>query len=350
MEQLLAIIGLIRDIVFGWIDGNLPETLLGRASMAPWPGAIPGLQPGIELLQIIRPFVRECGEARRPAWHLPARKLLDFLVVYIAEGRGRFIVGGVEYEAEADDLFWIPPDTVHDMAGFAPHMVCPYVHFDLLYRPEVSHWGFSIPGGMTDLADFAPLLHPPVPHAGIAGLCGRLRAYTNARVGDVIREICAEAARGRPYGQLRMSALLLELVVEVLRGQAGLPAESAQHVPKLEQAARWLRNHLGNAALQVEEAAAVAELSTSHFRKLFTSHYSQSPQQYLRSARIRRAKSLMLESGLNLTEIARAVGFVQLPSFTRAFKAVEGMTPSQYRGCAAQALIRVESREAPHSH
>ncbi|HOX08472.1 MAG TPA: AraC family ligand binding domain-containing protein, partial [Planctomycetota bacterium] len=70
-------------------------------------------EPWGELLMTLRPYVRHSGDHRRPAWRIRSRKLLDFLLVYIADGTGRFIIDGVEYDARPGDLFWIPPDTAH---------------------------------------------------------------------------------------------------------------------------------------------------------------------------------------------------------------------------------------------
>jgi AraC-like DNA-binding protein len=274
---------------------------------------------------------------------LEARKLLDYLLVYIAEGQGEFIVAGETYQVRPGDLFWIPPDTAHRMEGYAPAMACPYVHFDLLYRPDKSHWDFSIPGGMVDLGDLRPLLHPPVEHPALRVLCGRIRAHNNERVGELIREICREAARAHPYAQLRMSGLMMEVVAEVLRGQAGTTEAGNAHVPQLEEAADYLQDHC-NEDVSVEDAAGLAGLSPSRFRELFSRHFGRSPREYLRQARIMRAKRLMVGSDLTLSEIARRVGFSTVHSFSRAFKDREGIAPSEYRRCGGEVFTRVEGR------
>ncbi|MBN1674887.1 MAG: helix-turn-helix transcriptional regulator [Kiritimatiellae bacterium] len=311
------------------------------------PERIPGLAPGVELLRELRPYLRHCGANRRPAWRIEARKLLDYLLVYIAEGRGQFIVGDERYDAEPNDLFWIPPDTVHDMTGYAPSMVCPYIHFDLVYRGEISHWDFSIPGGMTDLSDLRPLMHPDMSRTPFGKLCGRLRTYTNRRVGDLIREIISEAARAHPHAHLRTSGLIMEILAEVLRGVEGLSAEYGEHVPLLERAADHIRDHCSEPQ-GVKEAAAVCKLSPSYFRKLFTVHFGCAPRTYLRNARIRKAKQLMVESSLTLSEISLACGFATVHSFSRAFRAAEGIPPSAYRRYGEPA-VKVGLRKIPYS-
>lgn len=308
---------------------------------------MPGMEPGSELLESLRPYVRHCGDSRRPAWRIEARKLLDYLLVYIAEGSGRFIVDGCAHEAVPGDLFWIPPDTIHDMEGFEPGMHCCYVHFDLVYRPTHSHWDFSIPGGMVDLGELRPLMHPPMREGRLAILTGRIRGPTNRRVGRLILDICAEAARAQPFAGLRMSGLMMEIVAELLRGQEGLPVESVARIPGIEAAAdRMVRQCPEPPSIGV--LARECGLSPSHFRHLFHRHFGCSPRTYVRRARLRKARELMVGTAATLSEIAAQVGFETVHSLSRAFRAEEGLSPSEYRRCAA-IHTRVEGRGTPYA-
>ncbi len=306
------------------------------------PMPLPGYEPGVELLSRLSPYVRHCGDSRRPAWRMGGRKLLDYLLVYIAEGTGRFGVGEEIYEARPGDLFWIPPDTHHEMEGYAPGMHCPYVHFDLIYRPGVCHWDFSIPVGMYDLSEFKPLMHPPMTRFPELCFPGRIRAPNNPRVGGLIQEVSHEATRALPFAALRLSGLMMQIIAELLRGQAGLSNELSAHIPSLEASVNYIHRHLDQ-DLPVEDLAELCSLSVGHFRHLFAQHLGRSPRAYIRHARIERAKSLMVGSSISLTEIARRTVFSTVHNLSRAFRAVEGLAPSLYR-CCGKAVVRVEGR------
>ena len=311
------------------------------------PAPLPGAEPGYELLAQLRPHVRHCGDTRRAAWHIPARCLLDYLVVAIADGKGRFTIGKESWDARAGDVFWIPPATPHEMRGDAPGQSVAYLHLDLQYRPDLSHWDFSIPGGTTDLSAFGPLMHPKLDHPLLTQLTGRHNGHAARRAGDVVRAICLEAARAQPFAGLRMSGLAMELIVELLRGRTAL-ADGNAHLPLLEQAADRLRR-LGKRAA-VGDLAATAGLSPSHFRTLFTRYFGQSPRDYGRQARLRRAKELMIASSITLADIARRVGFANVHAFSKAFRNHEGMNPSEYRRCGNSPSIRVEGRRVPYPY
>jgi AraC-like DNA-binding protein len=244
-------------------------------------------------------------------------------------------------------LFWIPPDTIHEMEGFAPGMHCPYVHFDLVYRLEFSHWDFSIPEGMTDFTDLVFLMHPPVRDPLVQSLAGRIRGHTNRRVGQLIQDICAEAARAQPFAGMRMSGLLMEIVAEILRGRAGLPVEHMAHIPLLEKTADVMARECASPA-SVTDLARRCELSPSHFRHLFQRHFGCSPRTYIRRARLRKAQELMVGTAQTLSEIAVQVGFETVHSLSRAFRAEEGLSPTEYRRCAP-IHTRVEGRRTPYA-
>lgn len=310
--------------------------------------SIPGMVSEIEMLNYLRPYVRHCGEERRGAWRMERRCLLDYLVVFIATGKGRFQIGADAWDAQPNDVFWIPPDTPHTMEGYAPEMDLAYVHFDLTYRPDVSHWDFSIPGGMTDLSDVAPLRHPPMTNTPFASLPGRLHAHNNLRVGQLLRDVCAEARRAQPYSFLNMSGLMTVALAEILKGQEGLPGPYSEHIPALEEGAEYLQKHSHRATTSVEKAAETAGMSESYFRRLFREHFGCSPRTYLHRSRIDLAKRRMAVSTHTLSRIARECGFATVHSFSRAFKASEGITPTEYRTCGRGAT-RVFGRSLPYS-
>lgn len=303
---------------------------------------IPGQEPGCELLASLRPYVRHCGDSHRKAWAIGPRRLLDYLVVYIAEGRGSFSVGDRTWDAEPNDVFWVPPDTVHAMEGFAPGMHCPFVHFDLVYRPTHSHWDFSIPAGMTDVTELSPLMHPPMADLRLVRLEGRVRGHTNRAVGRLLQDVCAEALRAQPYSALRMSGLMMVVVAELMRGMDGLPIGHLGWIPALERAAEALHRECATPP-SLAVLSRRCGLSTSHFRSLFQRHFGCGPRTYLRRARLRRARELMVASPLSLSEIAMTVGFGTIHSFSRAFRQEEGLTPSEYRRCGPL-RTRVEGR------
>ncbi|MBD2847538.1 response regulator [Paenibacillus sp. IB182496] len=80
----------------------------------------------------------------------------------------------------------------------------------------------------------------------------------------------------------------------------------------------------------VGECAAHVHLSTSYFSSLFKQVTGMTVTQYVTSARIQKAKLLLVE-GAQVQEVAAAVGYEERRYFSEMFKKVTGQTPSEFR-------------------
>jgi AraC-like DNA-binding protein len=82
--------------------------------------------------------------------------------------------------------------------------------------------------------------------------------------------------------------------------------------------------------LDVPALARAAFASPSHFTRSFKRAFGETPHQYLQRRRIERAKELLRESDLSVTEVCLEVGFQSLGSFSTVFRALVGEAPSTY--------------------
>jgi AraC-like DNA-binding protein len=83
--------------------------------------------------------------------------------------------------------------------------------------------------------------------------------------------------------------------------------------------------------------ARAAHLSKFHFARSFTQAYGETPRTYLTRRRIERAKDLLRTANLTITEICFLVGFESAGSFSSRFRALVGMSPTEYRNASAGA-------------
>jgi len=286
--------------------------------------------PDAKRLQCLRPFVRQTGNEKRLPWFIDERKLLDYLVVFVASGTGRFKVAGKSFDVGPGDLVWVPPDTLHAMQGYPPTMHCLYAHFDLLYDPRRSHWDACIPGGTRDLRTCRPRLHPPVRDPLIAAWCGKLLVANPMAIEKLLGDICLEHRRSPSGATVILSGLLLQLLAEIIRGTAPSGAMHPAHMNDLRKTEALIQER-ADRNLNVAELAGQARLSTSHFRRLFQEVYGESPRHMHRRARMRRAAELLVYSNLNISEIAGRLGFSTVHNLSRAFRDMTGISPTRYR-------------------
>ncbi len=83
--------------------------------------------------------------------------------------------------------------------------------------------------------------------------------------------------------------------------------------------------------LNVPALARTALMSPAHFSRRFREAYSETPYSYLMTRRIERAKALLRQGDLSVTDVCFAVGCTSLGSFSARFTELVGETPSMYR-------------------
>jgi AraC-like DNA-binding protein len=74
-----------------------------------------------------------------------------------------------------------------------------------------------------------------------------------------------------------------------------------------------------------------ASLSPYYFTRQFTAFVGVPPYRYLIQLRIDRARALLRETELTVTQICHRVGFNSLSHFTTTFRQHTGVSPSAYR-------------------
>jgi len=84
--------------------------------------------------------------------------------------------------------------------------------------------------------------------------------------------------------------------------------------------------------ITLTDAARIVNLSPGYLGSIFKSAFGISIRAYMRSVRIARAKELLHDHTLNLSQIAEAVGYEDLNYFSDAFLQETGIRPSEYRG------------------
>lgn len=68
-----------------------------------------------------------------------------------------------------------------------------------------------------------------------------------------------------------------------------------------------------------------------YLSSFFSNHLHESFSDYLNRLRIEKSKELLKETELNISEIAYEIGYTEVAYFSKVFKKMTGLTPSQYR-------------------
>ncbi len=83
--------------------------------------------------------------------------------------------------------------------------------------------------------------------------------------------------------------------------------------------------------IDLEAIARQAYFSRYHFLRVFRRTFDMTPHQYLTVKRIEKAKELLENTDLSVTEVCLEIGFQSLGSFSTLFHRYEGKSPHHYR-------------------
>lgn len=151
----------------------------------------------------------------------------------------------------------------------------------------------------------------------------------------LLEELWREAEASEAHSSLIIDGLMLQIVGWLLRLR-----DDGRRMPDTARGglAPWqLRRvveHLeANLAEDVRLAslAELVQLSTSYFTTAFRITMGEPPHRWLIVRRVERAKGLLADPGLSITDVALAVGFGSSAHFATVFRKQVGVTPTDYR-------------------
>lgn len=115
---------------------------------------------------------------------------------------------------------------------------------------------------------------------------------------------------------------------------AGTAARESAEVPEIDrkvgQTIAYMLQHL-NQHLEVATLAALVNISPSHFFALFKRRTGCAPIDFFIRLRMQHACQLLEGTSLNVKEVAGVLGYDDPFYFSRTFKAVNHVAPSEYR-------------------
>lgn len=111
---------------------------------------------------------------------------------------------------------------------------------------------------------------------------------------------------------------------------AGYPEQQAPLPESVLRAKRLIDEQFGS-PLDLTQMARAACITPTHLIRLFKEHLQTTPVHYLWDVRTGHGMRLLVETGLNVSEISYRCGFSAPYHFARRFKARYGTAPGAYR-------------------
>ena len=153
-------------------------------------------------------------------------------------------------------------------------------------------------------------------------------------------EIASEIAEHQLGRAAMLEAQVRQLAIHLLRFHLAVRQSDQIELSRAGPVDRRLRRAIEfmhdnfSRELALEEIASAAYLSEYHFARLFKQITGVTPHVYLANIRLERARKLLVETALPISEIAAMVGYQSQSHFSKMFRSVAGITPRSYREAA----------------
>jgi len=162
--------------------------------------------------------------------------------------------------------------------------------------------------------------------------------FRSKHIRHVAMSLLHELNEANVVGRLYADSLAIALAMQLVRRYSSLRdvhiGRGGMAPHRLRKAVSLIDHHLAEEEGGRVELQAVAKevgMSYFHFSRAFKQSMGMSPTNYIAERRIDRAKKLLQETELPISEIALRAGFSSQSHFTTSFRRVAGATPRVFR-------------------
>jgi AraC-like DNA-binding protein len=229
----------------------------------------------------------------------------EWVFHYVVEGRWVFELESRCYDISPGDMVLIPPWLLHVVRPVGGDKQVQWVvHFDLLNGP--------VPFGSF-----------PYVVSSSAGDRRKIRL--------LFQMLNETTKRGNDTFHGSITAALIGVYKSCIDSVKAARPRVMPNWGALEQAIRHIQDHYRKKGLQLSEVSRSAGLTPHYLCRVFKQCFGVSAMHYLTTYRIQKAEGLLLNTALNCSEIAEAVGFESVHTLSKVFRKIKGSSPMNYR-------------------
>ena len=243
---------------------------------------------------------------RLPTWRPKGR--IDYQLLYIVSGKAHFYFNGIERIVQAGRMVLIPPRVEQKYEYFGEE------------KPEVYWVHFTGSDVKNILRKYEIPMDDPIFYSGASSV------YSY-----IFKEMINELQTCRTGYEELLAMYLQQIFLLVQRTrQERKPTVTTYIQEEMEYARRYFNEHY-NEPISIQEYAESRNMSVCYFQRNFKQIVNHTPMQYLLTIRVNNAASLLETTDYSMAEIAAIVGYEDPLYFSRMFRKIKGMSPTEYR-------------------
>ena len=234
--------------------------------------------------------------------------LASYLFFIVVDGAGTLTYEGVSHPLSKGSCVFIDCRRPYSHATSDQLWTLAWAHFDGptmhgVYRKYVERGGL-------------PAFHPD----------------DGATYLDLIAQLRATAASDDHIRDMRINELLCALLTRLMQAswRPAVRRSGTGGHSRIADVKAWLDSHY-NEKIALDDLAEHFYLNKFYLTRLFREQYGSTIVSYLLSLRISRAKELLRVTDLSVEEVGAQCGMPEANYFSRAFRKIEGVSPSEFR-------------------
>ena len=245
----------------------------------------------------------------------------DYEVYYLLEGERRYFIGTKIYHLKQGSLVFIRRNVIHKTA------LARAAHHDRILM-EISHSYLESVFAATDELSLPEYFRDD---CIILSLDSSDREFVKGLLLELGRELKSKDCGFRLLAQ----SLVAELFVFAKRQEtkASSAASSRTDDPRhrqIEEIACYIADNCCS-PLSLSSIAEHFYMNKCYLSRIFKEVTGFTVTGYLHARRIQKARTLLVQGSMNISEIAEAAGYENLTYFERVFRKHTGMSPLEYR-------------------
>jgi AraC-like DNA-binding protein len=232
-------------------------------------------------------------------------------LVFVTGGKGTIIIEKKRYQVKAGMLFYICPDVLHSIETDIEESICFLsVHFSYA-RVSFNDSKWAIRG-----------------EAGILPLRSALELKDYYHIDDIFKKLVASWNAKLPGYEFITKTLLQQLLIAIFQNIRKQNQNYSISL-KVEKIIKYMHQNINN-RVTLTELSELVQLSSAYLSRAFKETTGYSVIEFFNKIKIDKAKELIIEGNKRVKEVAQALGFTDEFYFSRIFKRIEGISPSEY--------------------
>lgn len=230
-----------------------------------------------------------------------------YMIHYVLDGKGIYKVNGNTYHLSKDQGFLIEPNTlIYYEADKDDPWHYTWIGFNGTRAKDCLK--------RTTLSSESPIF----------------TSLENNKVLDSMNNIVSSSKATSNKNLIILSKLyeFLYLLCEYFPNHKVIETDRARDY--IEDALLFIHQNYAD-SITIKDIANHICIDRSYLHRLFKKFLNKSPQEYLLSLKIEKAAALITDSKLRISDISRSVGYTDPFLFSKTFKKIKGLSPSEFR-------------------